>query len=598
MKRIHFLLPFVVAVAWFGCSSERDEFGGDSNLFAVPDAGGDACTGELSCSRDSRQVIDCSGKVIETCSEDKACGNGQCLDLCSAAATNEGSVGCSFAVPPPFDDTPGTRGGCYALFVANNAPLPANLHIEAGGVQGELESTVWIPSVVNGTVTHTKLEGPIPPGTGAVVFLSNKSEKTEPYQTLCPVGTKSVFDDEGTIVGTGIGHATLVTSDVPVSMYAMYPYGGAGAWIPSAMLLLPTASYSTNYILATSWGSNSDRFGTDTLRSANTVPTTPRDPGIQIVAVEDDTSIDVRPRVDIIGTQDVAAGARDEVVTYRLDRGGVLQILQHNDLVGSVIESNKPVGVFGGHNGMYVPVDVAFADLDQTQIPPVSAWGHEYAILPAPNRVDLFSRGTEKAPDPSPVRLVGAVSGTELTYEPMRPQGAPDHLDSGELAVFFANDPFVVRSQDVEHPFFAMVLMTGAGATSYDKGDPESVLALATDQWLSNYLFFSDSSYDSSSVYVTRRKFEGAFHDVTLDCAGPLEGWRRITDDYEWTYVELSWFGDPVPYAGGTCADGTHRISSDAPFGTTVWGLAMDASYGYPGGASLARHTPVQVSVH
>jgi len=37
---------------------------------------------------------------------------------------------------------------------------------------------------------------------------------------------------------------------------------------------------------------------------------------------------------------------------------------------------------------------------------------------------------------------------------------------------------------------------------------------------------------------------------VTLDCAGVLTDWARITDDYEWTYVEPT-RANPLPDVPG-----------------------------------------------
>ena len=110
-------------------------------------------------------------------------------------------------------------------------------------------------------------------------------------------------------------------------------------------------------------------------------------------------------------------------------------------------------------------------------------------------------------------------------------------------------------------------------------------------------LFFSDCTYAISSVFVTRRKRHGVFHDVTLDCAGVLTGWRSISDDYEWTRIELTRKGEPRTYHAGSCTDGAHRIRSESPFTMTVWGLDYAASYAYPGGAGVRPVTNLNVPV-
>lgn len=596
MRRPLFHWFFVISIGWTGCSSERNIFENDTPAFGTPDAAVDAGCGGVSCSRDLRSVVDCHGNTVKGCPADQACGNGECTSPCGAAAINEGSIGCSFSVPAPTN-TDYARGSCFAFFVANNWTSPATLHLELKGQEQPLDGAVWVPYVEAGAVKHKKLEGPIPPGGGAVVFLSNEDTGTANW-IACPPFVKPIFAKDGSVYGTGIGNATFVRADVPVSMYSIFPYGGAKSVVPSATLLFPTTSFRKNYVVVSAWGGKSDGFGRGLLASSDPLKAQPGRPTLQIVATEDDTSIDILPKVDILGGDGIQAGPRDVVTSYRLKRGEVLQLTQDNDLTGSVIDTNKPVGMFGGNSCMNVPSDIGACDIENNQIPPVSAWGHEYAVLPAPNRASLLSKGVEKERDPSAIRVVGAANGTKLVYEPARPEGSPDTLESGQLAVFFADDPFVVRSQDGAHPFYVASVMTGGSATSATIGDPEVAMAVPRDQWLDTYGFFSDFTYQLSSVFVTRRKVDGAFRDVTLDCAGVLTGWKSITADYEWTFAELTRFGAPQVYPAGTCTDGAHRIHSDGPFAMTVWGLGRFASYAYPGGAGLRPISAVHVPVH
>lgn len=244
---------------------------------------------------------------------------------------------------------------------------------------------------------------------------------------------------------------------------------------------------------------------------------------------------------------------------------------------------------------MYVPSDVEACDLDTSQIPPLSTWGSEYAVVPPPNRSELLTNGVEHTPDPSMTRFVGAVNGTELVYEPYQPKGAPNTLQSGELAAVVTYEPFVVRSQDAAHPFFVMNVMTGYRASLKPLGDPEVAVTVPTAQWLDNYVFFSDATFPQSAGVVTRRKVGGLFRDVNLDCAGVLTDWRSITADFEWTIVQFSSLFKPRSYPGGTCTDGLHRMGSDGPFELHVWGLGKASSYEYSGGAGLRAATEVNV---
>ncbi|MDF2693237.1 MAG: hypothetical protein K0S65_1620, partial [Labilithrix sp.] len=553
------------------------------------------CTGVV-CSRDLHAILDCDGNIVEECGADKACGKGKCVAPCEAAALNEGSVGCSFVVPKqnPIEMY---RGSCAAVFVANNWTSPATIRLEYKGEEPSLEDAVWVPYAdKDGSVKHRKLDGPIPPGGGAVVFLSSEINTDNRTWIGCPLGAKRVFDKAEGAYSTGFGHVVFAHADVPVSMYSIYPYGGAQSHYPSATLLLPTTSFRTNYIAMSTWGGKGDSF---------TLPDRPMSeeypgvqvgtPTLQIVASEDDTSVELLPTVKIVGGNGVAPGEPKEVARYTLQRGEFLQLAQPSELVGSVIESSKPVGLFGGNLCVDVPSNAIACDTDNEQLPPMSAWGNEYAVVPAPNRVDWASQGASIERDPGILRIVGAADGTTLSYEPYPPEGAPDTLESGQHARFVAGSPFVVRSQDESHPFHVTSLMTGAIVSSSGLGDPEMVVVVPPAQWLDSYVFFSDSTYQLSAVVVTRRKDKGQFHDVTLDCAGPLTGWKPINADYESTRVELSRYGKPVPYATGECSDGAHRIQSTGPFTITVWGVSAWASYAYAGGMGLRTLSDVHV---
>jgi hypothetical protein len=103
---------------------------------------------------------------------------------------------------------------------------------------------------------------------------------------------------------------------------------------------------------------------------------------------------------------------------------------------------------------------------------PIRALGSEYVGVRYRNRYD----GIEESP---PWRMVGAVAGTTLTWEPAQPAGAPSSLELGQVAQFKAAGPFLVRSQDANHPFYVSAHMTGAAQfdpTETDgRGDAEFV---------------------------------------------------------------------------------------------------------------------------
>jgi hypothetical protein len=96
-----------------------------------------------------------------------------------------------------------------------------------------------------------------------------------------------------------------------------------------------------------------------------------------------------------------------------------------------------------------------------------------------------------------------------LTWEPSTPPGAPTTLGVGQVAEFRAPGPFVVRSQDDDHPFYMSAHMTGCQSVSPDpfdcRGDPEFVNMIPSAQFLDSYTFFTDPTYPETNLVVVRR---------------------------------------------------------------------------------------------
>jgi hypothetical protein len=131
--------------------------------------------------------------------------------------------------------------------------------------------------------------------------------------------------------------------------------------------------------------------------------------------------------------------------------------------------------------------------------------------------------------------------------------------------------------------------MTGCQETdpaeSDCRGDPEFVNVIPPQQYLSDYVFFTDPTYPETNLVIIRSKTAAGFQDVTLDCAGVLSGWMPVGNggQYEYTRADLV-TGDFTKV--GNCDNGRHEIKSTGPFGLAVWGwgsAATGGSFGLPG---------------
>jgi hypothetical protein len=533
---------------------------------------GDMNTEGCTCS-DDLQAIVCDGVEVQDCTPG-ACVGGECIDdPCLAAELTKSSTGCDYWAVKTDLISDGS-GACFAAFVVNTWVTP--VHIEAE-YEGQLlpASAIQTPVGQGQGLSYEPYDAQagLDPGEVAILFIARENG----FLPECPV-PPALFDNIG-VVGTGRGSAVNIRTDVPVAAYQILPYGGGSSAATSASLLLPTSAWDLNYVAVNAF------------EKSQAAPQA--QPSLTIVAREDGTEVSLLPKVAILGGPGVAAGQANVPIQYVLDRGETLQISQDLELTGSAIEGNVPFGVFGAASCLNIPVDGFACDSAHQQLPPIRALGSEYVGVRYRARANMLEEVV-------PWTLVGVVDGTTLAWEPAIPPGAPTQLDPGQLVRFEAPGPFVVRSQDQDHPFYLGAHMTG-GDNFGGEGDPEWVNVIPSGQYLRDYVLFTDPTYSETSLVVVRAQQNGSFEPVELDCLGELDGWTPL-GDYEWTRVDLV-TGNFMAVNG--CENGRHEMWSDAPFGVTVWGWGSSASqlfteyvsYAYPAGASVQSINEVVVPV-
>jgi hypothetical protein len=566
---------------------------GSGDLTSVGSGSGSTTPGcELGCSADLKKVVDCNGVVVSECSGDQACASGMCIgEPCVAAEEAKSSYGCDYwALKTPLIDE--GDGACFAAFVANTWSKPVHIEIERQG-QKLASSAIRIPKGQGASLTYEPYDesAGLPVGEVAILFLSRGPTGKLTFSQMPDCPAPAAVAAETAVNGTGRGHAFHIRTDRPVVAYQILPYGGGSAAATSATLLLPTSAWGDNYVAVNAYEKSKI--------------VAPAHPSLSILAHEDATDVQILPKAAIEGGAGVAAAPAGQPVTYTLAAGEILQFEQTAELTGSPIQSNKPIAIWGGASCLNVPKDAAACDSAQQQIPPIQALGSEYAavryrnregvgVVPLPLPIPLPMTPQNQGEEAPPWRIVGAVDGTTLSWEPAPPSGAPTSVGLGDVFEFNATGPFLVRSQDEDHPFYIAGYMTG-GMGFGGEGDPEWVNLVPTNQYLDYYVFFTDPTYSETNLVVVRRKGPNGFEDVTLDCAGTLTGWEPL-GEHEWTRIDLV-TGDFESVGG--CSNGRHEIKSAAPFGVTVWGWGAMAgkdllsngtlyvSYAYPAGMSI-----------
>lgn len=570
-----------VWLAFAACSDDRG-FTAPPNLFTGQDsAPPDACVDTMRCSPDLKQVLKhhCDGteEVVTTCNPDQGCGNATCVDACQSAAISKGSIGCSFSTLPPDSTVDSSAGDCFAAMIANTWDRPVNVTATYGKDPLDITASMYYPDqAADGTISYTLVKGAIDPGKVAIVFLAAQlsSVPAGPEHINCPANTVPAVNDDPIAHKTARTKAFGLLMDTPVSAYSIWPYGGALSYLPAATVLLPRSSWDTHYVAVSGWSIST--------------PGIPSSPFLQIVSAEDNTTVKMKPNVDIVDGNNVVGIDKGQTQTWTLGAGEVIQITQPDDTSGSPIESDKPIGIFGGAECPFLPSQYGACDSLQQQIAPVSQWGSEYAMVPYRPRIGA-GEGTIDARENVPWRFVGASDGTVLTYDPATPVGAPTTLAAGQVVTFMTSDITSVHSQDGNHPFYVGVFMTGAQYVSDNSGagDPDYVNIVPSDQFLDRYIFFTDYTFPDTTLTFVRRKTANGFAPVTLDCVGEVPDFKPLgtSGQYEFAWLKLTAGGVGQSFDGGAaCGYGRHEVSSTGDFSVYVWGMGYDASYGYPGG--------------
>lgn len=521
--------------------------------------GDDGPVCELRCSDDLHAVVDCNGNVTTQCAGTDACDANTltCRDACAAAESNKRSVGCDYYAVD-MDVTQPTY--CFAAFVANTWNAPAHISVSYGGNALPVANFVKHPVGSGPSLTYTAYDPAVglAPGEVAILFLSGDAGNSP----RCPGG--SAVPDAGR-AGTGVAQAFHITTDVPVVAYQINPFGGGSTAVTAASLLIPTSAWDVDYI------------------AVNVSPSSAGSPSLDIIAREDDTVVTLTPVATVAGGGPIPGGPAGQPLQFTLAAGQYAQITQAAELTGSTVSATKPIGFLAGQTCMNMPVGTSFCDHGEQMVPPVRALANRYAgamYRPrVPSETSTFWR------------LIGAVDGTQLTYS--TDVGGPATLNRGQAVTFQTGTPFVVTSQDGDHPFMLFAYMTGSQFVMSGYGDPDFVYMVPPEQYLRQYVFFADPTYPETNLVVIRaRGDDGEFHPVTLPCAGALQGWTPITADYELARVDLM-TGNFMPV--GACSTGRHEITSTAPFGLWVWGwgtplttsFTSNVSYGYPGGMNV-----------
>ncbi|MEO5929625.1 MAG: IgGFc-binding protein [Candidatus Kapaibacterium sp.] len=284
---------------------------------------------------------------------------------------------------------------------------------------------------------------------------------------------------------------------------------------------------------------------------------------VAIIATEDDTHVKFTPTVKT--QKGKPAKVPFEVV---LNRGDVYQVIPKYDpnspcdLTGSLVESDKPVAVFSGHNCAYVPdPSVKACNLLVEQIPALRSWGRQFFV------------GTLAGRSSALLRVLADKDSTHV-------------FENNRLVATLNAGQFYENKNQSQHTMITsdqpvLVAQYSKGFDNGDDvGDPMMIVVAPTEQFLSGYRFATPvrgNWHHYVNLIVPTKTLE----DIRLDNS-PID--RRQFKPFGLSLYSIAQI--EVPY-------GTHVIANSEPFGLYSYGFGYDDAaydaYGNGGGQSMEQ---------
>ena len=227
------------------------------------------------------------------------------------------------------------------------------------------------------------------------------------------------------------------------------------------------------------------------------------------------------------------------------------------DITGSRVQSNFPVGVYGSNRCTQIPFGCTACDHINEMMFPYYSWGKNYVTVPLAGRDlsgDVF-------------RVVAAEDGTDITVNGtlVATINAGDHYET-TLPGFNS----IVTSKAAVLAQFAKGMQCSGNIT----GDPLMMMIPPREQFLTNYTIVSVAGYTTHWVNV-------AAPDYAL---GTIYQDGVLIPNGAFTLIPgTNYYG-----AQRSVVQGSHTFTSTYPFGVFVYGWNNTDSYGYPGGCSLS----------
>jgi hypothetical protein len=382
---------------------------------------------------------------------------------------------------------------------------------------------------------------------------------------------------------TAIPLSVDIRSDVPISVYALNSDDKTSDGFSS----FPISFWDTSYRVISS--PNDAYTFVPTLSAAeNAFRTTIRPSQFLIIAAEDNTQITIVPKANTKGGM-----IANQQSTIFLNEGECYlvqsssQVVGAGDLSGSLINSDKPIGVIGGHVRTAVPQFLGDRDSKDhlvEMMPPLNTWGNEYVSVPY---IVLDQGGPAQGGDV--FRVVTSEPNTILTIEYDNVQDAvflPNAGDVYSRTTDRINFPTIWKA---DKPILVAQFMPSSNIklSSSTNTDPFMIVLPPTEKFVSRILFQVPVNPPSNE-----NQFVQHFIGIVADSLG-MEFMRYdgiLVKNINSTFKNQRILNSNYYHTTIAVTPGQHElVTSRGKFGGSLYGGGFADSYGITMGFSFGE---------
>ncbi|MFN8361438.1 MAG: choice-of-anchor D domain-containing protein [Candidatus Kapaibacterium sp.] len=372
------------------------------------------------------------------------------------------------------------------------------------------------------------------------------------------------------------GAAVHVTSQSPVIVYGITRYN----YTSDGFLALPVSALGTEYIVA-AWPQYT-AIGAYQLVAETTIS-----------AAYDSTVVIFTMGGNSAST--TSGGLKPgQSSSFTMNKGDVLCFASNGDiqdLSGSTIRSNYPVGVVSGNQCANVPGGVPWCDYMSEMELPTYTWGKEYHVTP------FFGR--KKMPI---IRIFAKEKNTKVYRDGQQWLILPKNTGKSD-------DGYIERRADdgvpramvisADKPIYVVEYNTGQ-ADDNVSSDPFQMVLTPLEQYQKEIVFCTPGSKGGTNNFKSH--YVNLVYQLAADSTIPtnLEFARVVNGVFEWKLLRDVFGVNPgmifkVPINGNTYAckqltlpgDGVYRIRAASPIAGYGYGFSNYDSYGFPIGAAV-----------